>query len=104
MIKEHKFYLNEKIKNKKYILSDKEEAIISKMKNTGSGAFGKLRDSLTSNLTAEITINNETKVLPLAVIRNMAHEKDAEIRSGLFFRTEILQKYRYRRCRLSKWY
>lgn len=85
IINEHKFYLNEKIKNKKYILSDKEEAIISKMKNTGSGAFGKLRDSLTSNLTVEITINNETKVLPLAIIRNMAHEKDSELRKAAYF-------------------
>lgn len=73
---EHNFFLSEQINKSRYILSDKEEIIISKLKNTGSGAWVKLQELLTSNLMVDIDIDGEQKQLPLSVVRNMAYEKE----------------------------
>lgn len=80
LLKEHSFYLMEIKQNNKYLLSDKEEAVISKMKNTGSSSWSKLRDLLTSSLKVDIEFDGEKKQLPLTVIRNMAYDKDESLR------------------------
>lgn len=84
LLKEHNFYLKEVRDNYKYTLSDKEEAIIAKMKNTGSSSWAKLRDLLTSSLMVDIELNGENKQLPLTVIRNMAYDKDEDIRKKAY--------------------
>lgn len=84
LLKEHSFYLKEIQLNSKYVLSDKEEAVIAKMKNTGSSSWAKLRDLLTSSVKVDIELNGEKKQLPLTVIRNMAYEKDEETRKKAY--------------------
>lgn len=79
-LKEHEFYLKEIRLNTKYLLSEEEEIIISKMKNTGSRAWSKLQNVVTSTLLVDIEIDGEMKKLPLPVVRNMAHNKEAHIR------------------------
>ncbi|MDD6795421.1 MAG: M3 family oligoendopeptidase [Clostridiaceae bacterium] len=76
VLKEHEFIIKEIVQNSKYLLSDKEEAIIAKMKNTGSNAWAKLKDNLISNLKVEV--DGEEK--PLTVVLNMAYAKDKETR------------------------
>lgn len=80
LLSEHNFFLKEKAKNAKYMLSDKEEAIIAKMKNTGSDAWCKLKNVLTSGLMVDIELYGENKQLPLSMIRNMAYDADSTIR------------------------
>ena len=80
LLSEHNFFLKEKVENAKYMLSDKEEAIIAKMKNTGSDAWCKLKNVLTSGLMVDIELYGENKQLPLSMIRNMAYEADSTIR------------------------
>ena len=84
LLKEHNFFLKEKAENAKYILSDKEEAIIAKMKNTGSDAWCKLKNVLTSSLMVDIELDGENKQLPLSMIRNMAYEADSTIRKKAY--------------------
>ncbi|WP_346915009.1 M3 family oligoendopeptidase [Clostridium sp.] len=84
LLKEHSFFLKEKAENAKYILSDKEEAIIAKMKNTGSDAWCKLKNVLTSSLMVDIELDGENKQLPLSMIRNMAYEADSTIRKKAY--------------------
>ena len=84
LLKDHSFHLMEIKENSKYILSNKEEAVIAKMKNTGSSSWEKLRDLLTSTLKVDIELDGEKKQLPLTVIRNMAYEKDAELRKKAY--------------------
>ncbi len=84
LLKEHSFYLMEIKQNNKYLLSDKEEAVISKMKNTGSSSWSKLRDLLTSSLKVDIELDGEKKQLPLTVIRNMAYDKDESLRKRAY--------------------
>lgn len=84
LLKEHEFHFNEIVEGSKYLLSDKEEAVIAKMRNTGSGAWSKLNDLLTSTLAVDIELEGENKQLPLTVIRNMAYEKGGELRKKAY--------------------
>lgn len=84
MLEEHRFYLMELKEQTKYLLSEKEEVIIAKMKNTGSGAWSKLQELLTSTLLVKITVDGEEKELPLPVIRNMAYDKDENLRKTAY--------------------
>lgn len=80
ILTEHRFYLNQILTNSKYLLSQKEEIIIAKMRNTGSLAWMKLWDILSSTLS--VSVNN--KNYPLAEVRNMAYSNNAEIRKTAY--------------------
>ena len=84
LLKAHKYYLLEIAENYKYLLSEKEEVVIAKMKNTGSNAWTKLQELASSTLLVDITIAGEEKHLPLPVVRNMAYEKDAFTRKNAY--------------------
>lgn len=84
ILKEHTFYLKEEVQKDKYILSEKEEMIISKMKNTGSSAWSKLQDLATSNLLVDINIKGKKEKLPLTVIRNMAYDDNQDVRKSAY--------------------
>jgi pepF/M3 family oligoendopeptidase len=84
LINHHSFFLNELKKHTQYLLSDEEEALIALMKNTGSSAWSKMQQTLTSNLLVDIELNNEQKKLPLSVVRNLAYEKDGYIRKTAY--------------------
>lgn len=84
ILKEHNFYLKEIQQNNKYVLSEKEETIISKMRNTGSSAWSKLQDLTLSNLLVKININGKEEKLPLTVVRNMAYDANDNIRKTAY--------------------
>jgi pepF/M3 family oligoendopeptidase len=84
LLEEHRFFLTETAEKSKYLLSEKEEIVLAKMKNTGSNAWSKLQELLTSTLLVDITVNGEAKQLPLPVVRNMAYEKDADLRKTAY--------------------
>lgn len=83
-LRKFEFFFRENLEKSKYLLSDKEEVLISKMKNTGSIAWEKLQELLTSTLLVDITIDGEDKKLPLPVVRNMAYNKDAGLRKTAY--------------------
>ena len=85
LIKEHEFYLKEMAEKSKYLLSDKEEYVMAKMSNTGSKAWTKLQQKLTSTHLVEIKIEGEKKQLPLPVVRNMAYNPDPEVRKKAYY-------------------
>lgn len=80
ILKEHEFFLSEIVEKGRYILSEKEENIISNMKNTGSNAWAKLKDNLVSNLMVDINGKEE----PLTVVLNMAYDKDEKVRKNAY--------------------
>lgn len=80
LLKQHKYYLNEIKQKSKYTLSEEEETIIAKMKTTGSSAWTKLQEFLTSTVLVDVEIDNQIKKLPLSAIRNLAYESNAELR------------------------
>ncbi len=83
-LKEHRFYLNEIKLSTKYMLSQEEEVLISKMKNTGSKAWAKLQNMVTSTLLVDIEMDGEIKKLPLPVVRNMAYSADKTLRKKAY--------------------
>ncbi|MGL4989591.1 MAG: M3 family oligoendopeptidase [Sarcina sp.] len=83
-LKEHSFHLFELSDMSKYTLSEKEELIIAKMQTTGSAAFEKLVDLETSSLKVDIVLEGEKKQLPLSVVRNLAYDKDENIRKTAY--------------------
>ena len=84
LLKEHDFFLKEIKKESQYLLSEKEEVLISKMQNTGSRAWSNLQNMLASTLLVDINIDGEDKQLPLPVVRNLAHDKDPAIRKKAY--------------------
>lgn len=75
-LKEHKFFLEQIKEQAKYMLSEEEEVLISKMSNTGSSAWSNLQNMVTSTLLVDVTIDGEDKKLPLPAVRNLAYDKD----------------------------
>lgn len=84
LLKKHKFFIYELVKSGKYILGEKEELVIARMKNTGSNAWAKLHDLVTSTLLIEINVDKAIKKLPLTVIRDMAYDKDVRKRKKAY--------------------
>jgi pepF/M3 family oligoendopeptidase len=80
----HKFFINEIAAKNQYLLSDQEEMLLAKMATTGSKAWSKLQALLSSTLLVDIEVNGEQKQLPLPVVRNMAYDKNPEVRKTAF--------------------
>lgn len=85
LLKEHSFYLNQIKEKTKYMLSEKEEVLISKMATTGSSAWANLQNMISSTLLVDINIDGEDKQLPLPVVRNLAYDENPEIRKKAFY-------------------
>ncbi len=84
LLQAHRFYLSEIANGAKYLLSDQEEILVSKMSNTGSKAWSKLQNILSSTMLVDISIGDENKQLPLPVVRNMAYDKDPNVRKNAY--------------------
>ncbi len=80
VLKAHSFYLSQIKAKGNHTLSPKEEAVISKMKNTGSLLWEKQWNQLSSTLT--VSYNNEE--IPLSSARNLAYDKSAEVRKKAY--------------------
>jgi len=80
LLKSHSYYLIDLTTNAKYLMSDTEEELMAKMKNSGSNAWSKLQNILTSTLLVNITIDGCNKKLPLSMVRSLAYDKDSNIR------------------------
>jgi pepF/M3 family oligoendopeptidase len=84
LLKEHEFIIKEIVQKNKYMLSDKEEAIIAKMRTTGSDAWSNYKDYLISTHKVDINLNGKEESLPLTVVLNMAYSKDPQIRKKAY--------------------
>ena len=85
ILKEHEFILRETVEQSKYLLSEKEEIAIAKMRITGSAAWADMKDMLLAIMKIPVTVEGEEKVLPLPAIRNLAHDANAETRKAAYF-------------------
>ncbi len=87
--KAYSFYLSE-IKNEtSHLLSDEEEKIISKMRQTGASAWSYLQSLLTSKLEVDVKLKDEVKTMTLSQIVNLTRSKDKEARKAAY---EAMQK------------
>lgn len=84
LLKEHSFFLYDNKRQANHVLSESEEVIISKMRNTGSSAFSQMQGDLTANLLIEVEMDGETKTLPLPAVRNLAYHEDGAVRKAAY--------------------
>jgi pepF/M3 family oligoendopeptidase len=80
LLKEASFYLNRIVDGSKYLLSDKEEMIISKLRQTGSTAWSNLQGELTSTLKVEY----DGKEITLSEVRNLSSDPSQEVRKNAY--------------------
>ncbi len=85
LLKEHSFILKEIKENTKYLLSENEEILISKMKNTGSNAWASLQNILTSTIFVAMDLDGNKVELPLPIVRNLAYDKDPDTRKKAYY-------------------
>jgi len=83
-LKDHSFYIKQMVLKNRYLLSDREELLVSKLSNTGAKSWSELQNLLTSTLMVDIEIDGEMKSLPLPVIRNMAHDGNQAVRKNAY--------------------
>ena len=80
LLQEHRFFLEELVENNKYLLPENEESMIANLARTGSSAWTKLQQKLTSTLMVDVEIEGETKTMPLPEVRNLAFKKEPVLR------------------------
>ena len=80
VLKEHRFYLNEIKEKGEYTLSAEEEAVISRMKNTGPLLWEKQWNQLSSTLTADYNGSE----ISLSEVRNLAYDKSQKVRKAAY--------------------
>lgn len=85
LLKEHRFILEEIKQETEYLLSEKEEVLISKMRTTGSNAWSNLQNKISSTLMVDIVLDGKEQKLPLPVVRNLAYNEDAKTRQVAYF-------------------
>ncbi len=92
-LKPFKLFLTETNEQSVYALSEGEEVLLSKLKETGSSAYDKLRDSYISTLLVDVTINGKVEQLTFPALRNLAFSPDPAVRKeGLEKEIETLGK------------
>jgi pepF/M3 family oligoendopeptidase len=83
--KEFKFYLSELKNYTDHLLSDEQEVLISKLKQSSSNEWSNLQSLLTSKLEVELKLEGETKVITASQVRSHLESADREIRRAAFF-------------------
>lgn len=84
LLKEHEFYLLEARRNARYMLSEGEEVLVSKLSVSGSKAWTNLQNVLTSTLLVDMEVSGKKVTLPLPAVRNLAYDKDPQVRKAAF--------------------
>ncbi len=83
-LKEFEFFIKEQVTKANYMLSEKEEILLSKMKVSGSGSFEKLRDTIISSIKININLNGENKIINFPEVRNLAYDSNKEVRKAAY--------------------
>ncbi len=79
-LKPFELFLKESKEESRYTLSEGEEILLSKLKETGSSAYEKLRDSYISSLLVDVTIDGKVQQLTFPELRNLAYSSDQATR------------------------
>ena len=79
-LSEYKYFLKSIKRDASHLLSDKEEAMLSKLSISGANAWSDLQSSLTSSLK----VKHNGEELTLSSIRNLAYSPDPEIRRSAY--------------------
>ena len=84
LLKAHAFLLRRLRENAKHVIDPALEPVVLKMQTTGGNAWEQLRDQLDGNHMMDVTIDMETRTLPLSAVRGMANSPDADVRKAAY--------------------
>ena len=80
VLKEYTFLFSKMIRDSRYLMQGKAEAVLAKLRLSGSNAWGDLQSYLTS--TVPVSYRGETT--NLSHIRNLAYEADPQVRKDAY--------------------
>lgn len=80
LVREHTFYLKEKQKEAKHLLSDEVEEMVASMNMSGGAAWSKLQ----SYLTSTVKVDYQGKQITLSEVRNLAYSPEASVRKSAY--------------------
>ena len=78
--REHAFYLRESAEQSQYLMSEAEELLAAELSLSGANAWGKLQETVCSQLTVPFERDGETEILPIQVLQNLSHDPDGDVR------------------------
>lgn len=84
LLEEHAFHLKEVAEQSHHTGTQQEEALLAKLRSTGSTAWQNQFNQLTSTVLIEADIKDQPEKLTLSAIRNLAYDKDQEVRKGAY--------------------
>lgn len=80
----HAFLLKKLKRNAAHVIDPALEPIVLKMQMTGGNAWESLRTQLDATHMVEVTLDEETRSLPLSAVRGMANSPDASVRKAAY--------------------
>lgn len=83
-LKAHAFYLNETATQSRYLMSEAEEALAADLNVTGAQAWGKLQNTVNSQLLVPFERNGQVEKLPIPALQNLQRDADAAVRRRAF--------------------
>ena len=78
--REHAFYLKETAEQTRYLMSTAEETLAAELSLSGSRAWAKLQEVVTSQVTVPFEREGRIEDLPIAVLQNLRTHPDGELR------------------------
>jgi len=79
-VRDHAFYLQETAEQTRYLMSAAEETLAAELSLSGSRAWAKLQEVVTSQVTVPFEREGKTEDLPIAALQNLRNEPDGELR------------------------
>ncbi len=84
LLKAHAFLLRRLKENARHVIDPALEPTVLRMQMTGGSAWEQLRDQLDGNHTVDMTLDMETRTLPLSAVRGMANSPEADVRKAAY--------------------
>jgi len=79
-LSEHEYLIRSIIRAEAHRLSEKEEALLSRLNISGASAWSDLQSSLTSS----VKVDYRGELIPLSAARNLAYSPDAQVRRDAY--------------------
>ena len=83
-LKPYSFFISEIITQSSHVLSEKEEVLIAKMKQTGSTSWLNYKNLLISTHKVTVELDGKEEEMPLTMALNLAYDSSKEVRKKAY--------------------
>lgn len=81
---EHAFILHKTKQEALHLMSPAEEVLAVELNLSGGSAWSKLHTVVSSQLSVPVTLDGETKQMPMSMVRNLAFDPNREVRRSAY--------------------